>query len=1027
MNPGVLIPRDSTHAFQSDVNNGNVKITNNGTISVDAEIPDDTEQTVQQAQNLGARDEAVGELKSKDDQDQSINPVTSETSTTDCNKDEIAEENTTHQNDHDDHSILPEEDETETMDDSLESQDGESQLNVNQSNSKSAEVAVAEEVEEQEQEDSDQESEYESDSDSSDEEEEQEEEDPPLLKYTRLSQLPKPFFNKELITTTLIHETFFAFGTSSGILYVTDPTFTHLGTIRARKSPILSISTDGTYIIAASMDGTVAITLISNINNATNTTAYDLKVPLYSVVFKGQYKDSKSFIYATKSGAIVISTLNWLGNRQERTLWKSPSHSPVVRLEIVKNVLVWLGDDGIGFMDLRSEKTLKIIKRPKNSFRAELILPKLNFIEHDRVIIGWVNYIWSIKIEDNIGHNPATTQHETGTINEVQSHNGSAFRFSSPMSTFSRNSQDINISVEYHFKIEDDALIGGIGSFKDDNVLILVLKEENGKLVEAPELRIINYFNKEEIASDEIVLRDYQLLKCNDFSLGQSNHSKVFLIASTDGIIADEYSLRDRFDWYVTNNKLLRAYDTSQYLISKRERATLGIRQVEAYINENTAHNWNNATNFLAKVIDDSFDLESKHNDVCVDLWDQWSWIYIKNKKFTLLADILPRDKVKNVVDKSVYDKILTEFIETRDQLNFHKYLQYWDLSFFNVDEILRKLENLLEFEPDLDIFERCLAECYLKLSQPKNAIRHFILLQDPIVIDLLKKYHLISCFIKDVPTIVKFQISNEELQSSPLSVVSERLHDIIDLLVSSRHELPPQTVVDVLNTPTLDKLKFLYLEKLLHVDPALTQPFETLIFYLYATHNSQNLLSFLKKHRHYNIQEAITTLQNNKQYSELVYLLGRVGQTREAMSLLINEMDDPTEALHFAREENSKDLWDMFIDHGITKPNFIKVIIQYTGILFDTSLLKRIPEGVEIDGLQSSLVRIMTDNFCDLTIQQTILKILEIEGVKYCDLMNQLRLQGRCIAENLDLLRQYSVVSVDDKGIMNGVGDRLV
>lgn len=892
-----------------------------------------------------------------------------------------------------------------TADESIISQDGQSQPD-NQS-----QAGLEQEEEE---------SEYESDSSESSDDEG---EDPPLLHYTRLSQLPKPFFNKELITATLIHETFYAFGTSSGILYITDPNFIHLGTIRARKSPILSINTDGSHIIAASMDGTVAVALLSSINNATNTTAYDLKIPLYSVVFKGQYKESKSFIYSTKSGSIVISTLNWLGNRQERTLWKSPSDSSVVRLEIVKNVLVWLGDDGIGFMDLRTERVLKTIKRPKGSPKAELIWPKLNFIEHDRIIIGWVNYIWSIKIEESVTHN----HHEnSGHLQDNQSQNGSGFKFSSAMSSFSRSSQDVNITVEYHFKIEDDALIGGIGSFKDDGILILVLQEEQGKIIEAPELRVINYFNKEEVSSDEIVLRDYQHLKCNDFSLGQSNHSRVFLIASSDGIIANEYSLRDRFDWYVNNGKLLQAYDISQYLVSKRERASLGIRQVEAYIDENTAHNWENATKFLAKVIEDSFDLESKSNDVCVDLWDQWSWIYIKNRKFIQLAEILPRDKVRNVVNKSVYDRILDEFIETKDQLNFHKFLQYWDLSFFNSYDILKRLEILLEVEPDLDIFERCLAEFYLKLGQPRDAIRHLILLKDPIVLELLSKYHLISFFASDIPTIVKFQISDEELGTLPITDISDRVQGIIELLVTNRHELAPQTVIDITSSSKLEQITFLYLRALLQIDPLLTQPFETLIFHLYSKHNPTSLLPFLKKHHHYNINEAINTLQTTGQYKELVYLLSQVGQNREAMSLLINEMNDPVQALDFARDQNSKELWDIFIEHGITKPNFIKVIIQYTGVIFDTTILKRIPTGVEIDGLQTSLIRIMTDNYCDLTTQETILRILEIEGVTYCDLMNELKMKGRFVGngKDLEVFRHYEGVKINEKGEVQGIGN---
>ncbi|KAH3672200.1 hypothetical protein WICMUC_004429 [Wickerhamomyces mucosus] len=861
----------------------------------------------------------------------------------------------------------------------------------------------------------------ESDEDESDEDEdyeyneEDEEEEPPLLKYSRLQQLPKTFFNKELVSSSLVTDHLVAFGTSSGLLYVTDAKLNHLGTLRARKSPILSIHTDGQYIIAASMDGTIIISLISNINVASNTLAYDLKIPLFSVVFNGTYKQTKSFIYGTKSGSIISSTINWLNNRQDKIIWQSPTRSPIVKLEIVRNILVWLNDDGIGFIDISSEKVIKLIRRPENSPNAELVWPKVNFIDYNRIVIGWVNYIWSINIEES----NSNSQGNTHTMVNGHNSNGGAFKFSSAMSSFSKPSNELNVTIDYHFKIENDAFIGGVGSFKDDSIILLILKQENGKLVAAPELRIVNYFTKEEISSDEIVLKDYQNLKINDFQLGQCGDSKFYLICSTDGIIADEYTLKDRYDWYISREMFLQAYDISQYVISKRERANVGIRQVECYI-KNDGDNWKQATTFLKTVIDDSFSLEN--DQVYKDLWDQWSWIYIKNKKIIELASILPYEE-KTLLSKSVYNTVLEYFLTIKDQKHFHKYLNLWDLSIFSNEEIFRKVEDLLEVEPQLNIFRRCLAESYLKLDEPKLAIKHFIALKDSLVINLLAKYHLVSEFADFLPSIIKFKVSEEEVTKSSIEKLGENISEITDILVGNRHEISPNRIIKLMDDSNLQVITFLYLKKLYQIDPLLMESYETTMCFLYTKYEPAGLLSFLKKNWHYDIDEVIDLIREKKLYKELVFLLGKVGKNREAMFLIIQEMNDPEEAIDFATEQRSPELWDIFLEYGIKKPNFIKVLIQYTGILFDTSVLKNIPKGVQIEGLKESLIRITNENHCNLIIQSSILRIFAEEGVEYCDLMNELRLKGQSV-DKFELFKNFDSVQINQNGELLGIGN---
>lgn len=89
----------------------------------------------------------------------------------------------------------------------------------------------------------------------------------------------------------------------------------------------------------------------------------------------------------------------------------------------------------------------------------------------------------------------------------------------------------------------------------------------------------------------------------------------------------------------------------------------------------------------------------------------------------------------------------------------------------------------------------------------------------------------------------------------------------------------------------------------------------------LYAIFARDKLLPFLKKSDHYPIQEALDICQKEKYYPEMVYLLGRIGDTKEALELIINELKDMQQAISFCQEHDDPDLWNDLINHCVNKP----------------------------------------------------------------------------------------------------------
>lgn len=795
------------------------------------------------------------------------------------------------------------------------------------------------------------------------EEESDEEEDPPALKYSRLNQLPKTFFSREPVSSILISEHCFAFGTSSGLLHVTDENIKSIGTIRARKSPILSIHTDGVHIIAASMDGTV---LIASITDLHSTTAFDLKTPVYAAVLNRDYKETKSFIYGTKSGKVIISTTNWLGTRNERII--AQDSGPIVKMELMGNVLIWMSDDGITFYALRTDKVITRLARPNLDLPAEVCWPRVCFPDHDFILIGWCNHVWLIKCDDGIQVEPN-------------------FKLSSAMSSFSKPMAEPTVIVESETDIKD-GVIAGIGSLKGD--LIVLTVNSAGRITEPPELRIINSVTHEETSTDEVILREFTHARVNDIFLGQftGNRIRYFIVCSTDGIIAQEFDLQGRFDWYIERSKYLNAWEMSEHLVSKEMRCNVGIKQVEAYLEDD---NWAQAASFLQQVLQNC-----DPGSFVMEKWEQWSWIFIQSGRTTLLASVLPTSGGM-VLPAKIYDTCLEHMLE-KDHEQFFHYISEWDTSLYDYAYIERLVEQRLEVDPDLAILRRSLSNLYIQTDEPAKAVQHLIKLQDPHTIELLERHHLLLIFISDIPKIIEFTASNEEIAESPLDLLSEKLAPVISLLVEQRHEVPPDRVISLLNDNGLQTVTFLYLQRVTAVDAIMSEFFETELMTLYAEMAPQQLLAYLKKAQHYDIDTALEITTRKELYPELVYLLGKVGQELKAMYLIIDKLDDPELGIEFAQSHQDKKLWDIFLSQGITKPNFIKAMLQYTGTLFDVDVLKQIPEGMEVDGLKESLERIMQDNELVSVIHKVILSIIEDEGQGKAAALNDLRWRGKYV-----------------------------
>lgn len=823
--------------------------------------------------------------------------------------------------------------------------------------------------------------------DEDDDEDEDEDEDegidsPPILKYSRLSQLPPNFFNKDPISTSTFSDSVFIFASHSGFIHITDTKFCTIRTFKAHRASILSVYTDGHYFASGSIDGTI---VIGSLKDENDIIAYDFKRPIHAVVLDKNYQKTKCFISGGTSGKIIYSGKNWLGQRTDTVL--DNGNGAVVSLQIVDDILFWMNDSGITAFNLSSRKVVTTIDKPEDSLRSDLYWPRVSFPESDRLLIAWGNYIWSLRIFK-------------------QTSDGSSSILPSSATISFRSIQEKNVKVESLYKM--DSLISGIVGFKDDLWMLLtyeppIMDKDNKTKFGNPDLKLFNHSTGEIEFEEEIGLKNISGLGLNDYSLGVhiGENPRYFIMCARDAVIVEELQLEDRLKWFIDNGNYFEAWLMCEHLVGPLQRLNYGIQHADSLV---TVNKWSELTDFLPKLLKFTSkqlveidtkssirtSLSSSNNEdeeylkeIC-NQWVTWANIFINTGHIEDLTKIIPTSANLNI-SADIYDKILEYWIDVNTQ-KFCELVQSWKSDLYDVKKVESLIERALEEDSGNSEIRRCLVDLYVKTFEPNKAVPHMIVLRDYHIVKFLSDYHLIINFFKQLPEIISLRFDDQELNTLPIKKLHKKLDDIIDLLIDKRHEILPKDIINLFHSNNLSCINYFYLEKLIEVDDYLTNPFGGEIVYLYSQYNRPKLLPFLMKNSNYNIDKAIALCEENEFIEELVFLLGKIGENRKALMLIIDKLDDPETAINFAKHQNEKDAWNILLEYSMDKPEFIKALIEcadeLSNLYYDPIIiLKKMPNDINVEGLSESIVKFSNNNDLNLLINQIILNIINKES----------------------------------------------
>ncbi|KAJ7499555.1 vacuolar assembling protein VPS41 [Mycena latifolia] len=798
------------------------------------------------------------------------------------------------------------------------------------------------------------------DDDEEDDDDDEEDDDEPALKYERIGGSLPDLLKKDSASALCISKSLLAMGTHGGIVHILDLAGTRIKSYKPHMASIIDIAMDETaeYVATASIDGQVVI------HSQAESYAFDLKRPMRTVALEPSFakRTTRAFVCGGMAGNLVLHEKGWLGHK-ETILHQG--EGPIWQIRWRGNLIAWANDFGVKIYDTVSQTRITFIDRPPDSPRADLFKCTLHWQDDATLLIAWADHIKVARVRARPRPNTSAASAnlppllaEITLVLKVDCMIAGLVPHPTPAPpaalSLSPNPPPLTCFLILAYTPPDT-------SFLDE------MTEDRGKQArkpaERPELRIIAPAGA-ELAADAISLTDFHAWGCNDYVLaavGGPDDARCYVVLSPrDVVVVRRRDRRDHIAWLVERKR----YEEALLEVEKLEAegqgdgedavsaAEIGQRYIEHLVNDGE---FVNAARLTPKVCGH----DAKR-------WEHWIFRFQQQKQLQAIIPYVPTESPR--LDHLVYEMILAHFL-SHDRKSLLQTVREWPKEIYDISAVIvavhaeldrsASTSNLTTAASDSIILMECLAELYIANRQPGKALTYFLRLRRPNVFDLIRDNNLFTDVQDQALLLVEFDHELMEARTREGRPAEES--QAIMLLVDHIHSIPVGRVVQQLQSRPY--FLFLYLDALMDKEPHMASAFADIQVKLYAEFATPRLIDFLRASNDYNLENAYRVCDERSLVPEMVFLLGRMGNNKQALTLIIEKLGDVHRAIDFAKEQNDDDLWEDLLKYSETRPTFIRGLLENVGAeISPLRLIRRIKNGLEIPGLKEALIKILQD-----------------------------------------------------------------
>ncbi|XP_029445383.1 vacuolar protein sorting-associated protein 41 homolog isoform X1 [Rhinatrema bivittatum] len=773
---------------------------------------------------------------------------------------------------------------------------------------------------------------------STDDSEEDESEDEPKLKYERLTNGVTEILQQDAASCMTVHEKFLALGTHNGKVYLLD--------IQGNVTQKFEISTVKINQISLDESGE-HVGICSEDGKVQVFGLYSREgfheifdCPIKIVAVHPQFGKSSCKQFVTGGNKLLLYERTWLNRWKTFVLHEGEGN--ITNIKWRGNLIAWANNMGVKILDMVTKQRITNVPRDDTSLRPDMYPCSLCWKDNLTLIIGWGN---SVKI-------CSVKERHASEIRDLPS------RY-----------------VEIVSQFDEEFYISGLAPLCDQLVILFYVKEVSekaGKVYCArPRLDIIQPLPEsyEEISSDALTVRGFQENECRDYRLENAEGESLFYITSPrDIVMAKERDQDDHIDWLLEKKKYeeaLMAAEISQKNIKRHKVLDIGLSYITHLVEKGDC---DLAARKCQKILGKN-----------MKLWEDEVYRFKKIGQLKAISQYLPRGDLR--LRPAIYEMILDEFLKT-DYEGFSTLIREWPGDLYNNMTIVQAVLDHLKKDPQNRTLLRTLAELYTYDQRYGKALEIYLTLRHKDVFQLIHKHNLFSSIRDKIVLLMEFDAEKA-----------------VDMLLDNEDKISTEKVVEELeNRP---ELQHLYLHKLFKRDHHKGQKFHEKQISLYAEYDRPNLLPFLRDSTHCPLEKALEICQQRNFVEETVFLLSRMGNSRRALQMIMEELHNVDKAIEFAKEQDDAELWEDLILYSIDKPPFITGLLNNIGTHVDPILLiHRIKEGMEIPNLRDSLVKILQDYNLQILLREGCKKILVSDSLSLLKKMHRTQMRGVLVDE---------------------------
>ncbi|KAJ8313760.1 hypothetical protein KUTeg_008321 [Tegillarca granosa] len=636
----------------------------------------------------------------------------------------------------------------------------------------------------------------------------------------------------------------------------------------------ISIDDNGDHIASCSDDGRV---VISGLYTRDNDQNLNFDRPVKAIAIDPSfYKHGSGKQFITGDDKLILNEKGFLN--RHKTIILHQGEGPVREIKWRGSFIAWANDNGVKIYDMTSRSRITFIAKG-HSERADLYHCSLYWKDDRTLLLAWADTVKICIVKDR------TTQDARGLPSRY---------------------------VEIVAMFTTDFYVCGIAPL--ENIIVVVSCEKDGQNMEGgrlvskrPHLQILepHMDTYEELSNDAISIRGFEEYSCNHYQLECITEENLFYIVSPkDIIVAKQRNQDDHIAWLLDHEmyeEAMVAAKQNEHELKKHTYQDIGRQYLDSLMDEG---DYEEAARLCVKILGKS-----------KEKWEEEVLKFHKINQLKAVAQYIPTQDP--VLSPAIYEMILNEFIQC-DCEKFLKTLKEWPPTLYKIENIITATSEKLDRDRDNKILLQALGELYGYERSFDKALAIFIRLKHKDVFTLIHKHNLFNSISDKIVQLMEFD-----------------KEQAVSMLINNMDKISIDKVVQQLEK----KPSFLhiYLDKIFQKDPQLSHKYHGKQVSLYAQFDRPKLLPFLRSSNYYPLQEAMEVCEIRQLIPEQVFLLGRMGNVKQALHLITDQLGD--------------------VDR------FVKGLLQNIGTHVDPIILiNRIKLGMEIPDLRDALVKILQD-----------------------------------------------------------------